>query len=324
MTPKETPATLFGVPLALRRKDADLLLQALEKGWLSQTQGKPGDLGSDLDLLRPLFSPTAREQTLRRQLEDLALAHVDAPFLGAMLAIRTADGMLVTPDGRIMIEVLTSVLKSDTDTVVIDSTLLSWATDQAYSFYRRQSLTRLERVLALRAGTDEPLRYPSVGFVLFLLINRSTDRARALRRPDLEADRRALDEALEGPVQVFADALHGRGRRRTEHFSLYGGYVITEARRRLGEHLSPDPAAIYVLSGHEPAVLSFLARDLKRRSSLQHDQLEGAFDALVTSYRQSHPALAALGLAFERPSVTREVRDQLLRAFDGVQEVNEY
>jgi hypothetical protein len=318
------PVTLFGVPLALRRTDAELLLQALRTCWHTQAGRGVGDLGPDLIALQALFAPTSREQTLRRRLEALQLADIDAPFLNDRLGVRTERGVLITPDGRIVIEVLSSLLPVAEDTVVLESTLVSWAIEQAYEFYRSNSLTRLDRVLALRAGTDEPLRYPSVGFVLLLLINRSVDPARAIRRPGSENDRRALDEALQRPVKAFADSLHGSGRRRSEHFSLYGGYVVTEARRRLSEHLSRDPAAIYVLPGHEEAVVEFLARDLRRRSTLTPLSLENAFSSLVDSYRHSQAALAALGLAFERPSVTGEIRHRLLAAFVQASGGNEH
>jgi hypothetical protein len=176
--------------------------------------------------------------------------------------------------------------------------------------YRSANRRRLTDVLKLRSGGAAPLLPPAVATILFLLMNRSTSPERAITRPADSAARKYVDEAMAGPVLAFANALVP-GNRHLEHVSLYSGYPLTEARRRLSDHLSGEPGRLYIKPGSEDEVLRFLAHDLAKRR-LQESKLIGAFDLMVHAYRASGSALAAYGIGFGRPADVARLRDRLI------------
>jgi hypothetical protein len=310
------PGDLFGLPLVLSRPRAVDLVADIEAAWAAQHGGAyPVDLASDLKVLAAFFDPLAREATLRRRLDELPESLTELPDA---LALDVGAGRrIVTPEGRVVLELLRELLRDlSSTTVAIETSHLAAAEATLADFYRGLARRRLDKVRALAAGEAAPMLPVAAGVVLLLLINRSTSKERALAQSAGDADQRAvIDSAFAPALRAFAETLTGepfQGRDATGGgLSLYQGYAFTEARRRLGSRLRLEEQRLWIPEEDEHEVLAFVARDLKRRGG--PDRALAAFDALVENYRATLPRVANLQFAHERPAHTTRIRRELER-----------
>jgi hypothetical protein len=350
--------TWHGIPRTLGRYDAVRLLAALDALWEVQTPAKlRSDDQEALSLwfdplargqrLRAALDalPAAADIVLREDRETLS-RYEDTAFL-----LNTGEGrLLVTPEGRALMYMLKRVLIDDLandgapggessrppsngaengETTVAagpQSGLvnLPWeAIDEADAAllrrYREWALQRLTSVVNLRTGQGAPMLPQAVGLVLLLLLNGNVGSARALPRPERDADRRAVDAAVAAVTSAFVDALVPRTSRRTPTagaYSLYGGYALTEARRRFGADLATNP--VYIAVDAVDRVLDRLGLELARRDDLDVERIAGAIDLFGTAYREHRSMLAAYGLAKGRPGAAADLRRALV---DRVREV---
>ena len=156
--------------------------------------------------------------------------------------------------------------------------------------------------------------------VLLLLVNRSTSRDRAIdqggRDPEL---RELIDSAFAPAMKVFAETVTGEPFKERDRgfggLSLYQGYALTEARRRLAQHMRLEDGLLWIPEEYEDQVLAFVARDLKRRTN--GDRVLTAFDMLVDEYLATLPRVANLEFAHERPAHTAHLRRELERLLRG-------
>jgi len=159
---------------------------------------------------------------------------------------------------------------------------------------------------------------PAAGIVLLLLVNRSLDRETAIRRVRDPAAQEKIDDVVADVLEPFADELAGESRRgrKREHFSLWGGYPLTEARRRLAGRLVLDHEEGYVFidGAREPDVVEFVARDIARRRGVDEKRVDAAFRALVGAYRRRLDDLSGLGSGFERVGRTDALHARLVQA----------
>jgi hypothetical protein len=310
-----------GHPRTVTRRQAATLAQRLDALWQAQAAAAGAD--GDHQTLRAWFDPVARGGRLRAALDALPAADAlveAAPKLSPTFLIDAGEGrLLVTPEGRELHLILEQALDSnpgDSETV-----RLSWeATDAAdgrlFSVYRDMAMSRLTSVMKLRQGGAAPLLPQGIGLVLLLLLNGNVGPGRSLARPERDADRRAVDEAVAAVTGAFADALSPsrsvRGRSPSA-YSLHGGYAISEARRRLASDLAKDP--VFLARGSEDRTVRRLAEELRRRPGVDADRVGLAMDELAAAYRRWRPTLASYGLAQGRPSVADALRDRLVEAY---------
>ena len=311
------PSDIFGVPLILGRNDATQIIDAIGKLWALQASTAVGDLEEDMTwLFSVLFNPRTTGARLRRLLDRLPeTPSVRVRFLNPPLVIRTGSSVIVTPEGRAIYELLCRLLQeSSDDPIGVDSVDSLSVTYLVYEGYRSVGISRLSDVVKLLGGHAEGLRLASIGLLLFVLVNGSSSRDTAIYRPFEVDERQRLDASVSQAVAAFADSLSPRARDRT-HFSLYSGYAVTEARRRLGFILGPSPEEIYISQDHRPKVVAMVARELRRqRRSPPTPRVLTAFDELVKAYREERPTLASLGVSHENRIGTARLRDQLERA----------
>lgn len=309
------PTDFFGVAVALPREDAVRLARTLTSAWEAVADRPTGDLVRDWSfLVERYFDPIAQGGRLRRELDDVRAVVEEAPYLSDLLVIPIGDDHgLITLEGRAVLQLVRAALAQEGQEVILPDDA-RWALEhKLLDLYRETSRHRLESVLSLRSGTAAPLLPPAVATILLLLLNRSTSPDRAITRPPDPAGRQHLDEALARPVLAFAYAL-APGKRKLEHISLYSGYPLTEARRRLSAQLSTDPARLFVRPNVDDDVIRFVARDLAKRH-LPEATIAEAFDRMVEAYRESASALAAFGVGHERPADTRRLRERLLALY---------
>ena len=303
-----TPSTLFGLPLAMKSSEAEGLLLALEDLWKRQMHRNPSSLKGDLEALGKIFHPRRREASVRSFFEGLRPTGIKVLHLNAPLIL--GPGMLVTPEGRIVIDVLRDVedgAESDADVVIINPEQVSNALSYAYEVYRGWSLYRVERVIDLREGKGEPLHAAPIGLLLWLLVNRSTSAAHAIRLEDLTPENRdRVRKVIGNAIESFVQGLSGRSRA-GQAVGRFDDWPLSEARRRVGAALTIG--AIYIRDESTGEVLETVAAELSGRSTTA-DTLR-AFDVLAEVYRQELPVLASLGLANESGSATRRLRQRL-------------
>lgn len=317
MSEVRAPSDIFGVPFVLRRQDAQQLVDSLGELWITQTGEPASSLDGDLKLLfSKLFNPRTSGARLRDVLTSLPPAPmVRSRFLNPPLIIQVGLSALVTPEGRAVYDLVGNALQeSDEDPIGLDPIDAFALVSLTHQGYREVGVRRLEDAVGLLRGQAEGLRLPSIALLLFLLVNGSTSSATAIRRPSDSDELSRLDHAVAKAISAFADTLSSRARD-PSHFSLYSGYAVTEARRRLGQTMGPTPDEIYVDDKHRDAVIERLASELRRsQRSPETRNVMAAFDNLVSAYREERPTLASLGVTHESRVETARLREQLERA----------
>ena len=129
-------------------------------------------------------------------------------------------------------------------------------------------------------------------------------------------------------LQRFADVLSPSGRRDRANQTLVSGWMLYEARRRLGSGLEVEDARsgndgkVWVRADAVSDVIRRVAQDLSRghRAHATPDLFAEAFDALVEELRVQLPSLAAFGLIHERPRDTARLRTRLLEHLTELQQ----
>jgi len=292
---------------------------ALTKLWTLTMGQPPQDLGADLQLVKRWFDPVAQGQRLRRELASVADIPGGLDVPGDPWTLEVAQRKrLVTPEGRCVVDLLESYNDDRPLMVFPDSHLIEYDR-RLGNLYREWSRHRLESVVALLAGTTKPLQIPAAGVVISLLVDGCIGEDRALIRFAAESAKTVVDRAFFGAVNAFADVL-APSRRGKRDSRLISGWMLYEARRRLGEALVVEDfhgttdGRVYVREDGVDHVVDVVARDLARghRARATPARFSTAFDALVDALRAELPNLAGFGVVHERPAATRRLRERLL------------
>jgi len=321
MTTRQQPS-LLGLPEYLDNNTAWSIRFALEEMWKATIGSPPGELGSDLDKCKQWFDPVAQGKRLRHDITQLQELPSNLADPGPPFTILVGPGKrLVTPEGRCALELL-SRLESEGPHIITDAQLTPYERRLGL-LYRSWSRHRLQSVVNLLMGKDKPLQIPAAGVVLTLLVNRSTAEERALTRFSSGSPKDLVDRAFFNSVEAFVRILTPGRKATTNNPRLLSGWMLGEARRRLGESLvvldskGVEDRKVWISSGTEDMVVDIVARDLARghRPKVTLELLGSAFDALVDSLRRELPTLAAFGLVHERPRDTQQLRENLLFSF---------
>lgn len=297
------------------RGDAEAMLDGLEELWIASI-GPVRNLSRDLEALKRFFDPVATGRRVRRELAGLPEPPSNARRLEPPQVLRIGgDRLLITPEGRVSLGLLRDALVDEGDPVRVNDQAASDAQTRLLRTYREWSRHRLDQTVGLLSGDAEPLRIPSIGFVLVLLVNRSIGEDHALPGRSEFEKLRVVEDAIFSSAAAFANEVDGaRSRLRPDRESLYRGWWAGEARRRLPGTLEIE-GGVHVKEGGEDQLIELAARELARRD-IDRATVAKAFDALVTQLRDREPELAQFKLAFERPPETRRLRERLLEAFD--------
>lgn len=322
---------VFGIPLTLTAAEASQLRALLSEVWELTYGEAPGEMEQDLGRCRDFFDPTVRGFKLRERIAALPEAstrtRTAALRLPGQIVTDAGDGRLIAGvEARLVLGLLEYGYRRQAGGHwVLPTAAARAAENRALKAYRAWSVRRLSDVIALRAGQGrEVLQATSIGLVLALLVNRVDSSDRAVMRPG-EGAGHPVDGALHSAALAFADTITtGRKRSRDEigmtrsldEQRLLGGYMLSEARRRLADKMSGYPDAVYIRPDAVGEVIRFLAGELARREKhLTADQLSDAFAQLVEVFRGNARDLAAYNAIFESPAGTRALREELLAAF---------
>jgi hypothetical protein len=291
--------------------------------WRSQ-MGKPTeDIDSDLAALERWFNPLISGAKVRTQLTALEpVTHhgdVTEPFILDLPRGRR----LVTYEGRLLLdEIRTALLEDQRDPVILSATRFDDSMDLLIDRYRELVRRKLDSVTKYQDVDRAPALHPSgIGVLLFLLINRSTDRDRAIERVNDSQEFNALDDAVTSAIDRFVRVLNSDKAVKTnrEQYSLYGGYAISEAARRLGSEnliVSKNPLLLYLTPNGEKAAIELVLHELRRRGTSRQAGLD-AFDALLDGYDVARGSLARFKVGFERPADTAALRETIAEALSS-------
>ncbi|NMO54839.1 hypothetical protein HH310_27105 [Actinoplanes sp. TBRC 11911] len=321
--------SIFGITPVLTGVEAATVLRSFSTLWNLNYGQQIGSLTDDLNLCRRFFDPLARGHTLRNRLSSLGsappgLAKELGDYKPPLIYDAGDQTFIIGVEGRLLIAMLSEEDLSDA-VIVFSASRIAQAEHTALQIYRDWSTARLSQVIDLRNGRGrEVMQAIAVGITLALLVNRSDSPDRAVESQGRETEYGAdLNEAVFNGAESFATIISGSRRGRSvDEQKLKGGYGITEARRRLAHRIVLAPSVetgtprVYIPSEFRNDVVTFLARDLARRPSLNTAQLGVAFDALVSALRANAGSLAHKSRTFEMASDTLDLRDELLEAFD--------
>lgn len=281
----------------------------------------PSNLEADLAACHRWFDPVAQGQRLRRELsllEELPddLLRLD-PGPPSTLAVGPRRRLL-TPEGRCAIDILQE-LSGRPIRAISDAQLLPY--DRLLGkLYRDWSRHRLQSVVDLLAGSTKPLQIPAAAVVIALLVDRCTSEKRALTRFAGGPGKEIVDRSFFTPVQAFADVLAPRRKGNRTDPRLVSGWMLYEARRRLGDGLvvrdsrNGRDGKVWIRADSQDQVIEMVTRDLVRghRAHATPDRFARAYDALVAALRRELPNLAGYGLVHEQPQETQKLRQQFL------------
>ena len=326
---------LLGREPALNLIDARGLLDSLIELWNSQaslirasaysreTVALSASVDVDLTKLHYWFNPTATGKRLRESLELLQPSISPlATDLGNLVERIDSERALVAPEGRVAMWLLAAGLKhqadpasSPNDTLWLSQRDIHSAWSKLTNIYRRWDRQRLVGVTSLLREETATLRPSVIGLLLVLLINRNTSRERRLPAPtdaQMSAD---VSRAIAEPALAFVRALSGERDSRADARGLevYRGWAIGEIARRLGNGFHRDDG-VWIDESAVPVAEDRLIASLVSRPPGQLRYVTTALQELIDSYQQVRPALTALGIAHERPSVTRRLVDRVSRA----------
>ncbi|MHB8233804.1 MAG: hypothetical protein ACYDHT_04050 [Solirubrobacteraceae bacterium] len=315
--PASSALESFGLPERLPRYAAEQLHGTLTELWLMCHRRYPGALRPDLELHRHYFDPVAQGKRLRQALLSISPFTAPGPLAPSQAIPVDSDRLLITPEGRVALELLDVALGEHSDGVRLDGELALRRERDLLTLYRDWGRHRLRSVIDLLGGGEKPLQVPAVAGVLTLLVNRSDSQERAIKRFPPGVARDVIDGVFRSCANAFSQQLAPSIRRASDKERLISGWTLGEITRRMPDALhNSDDQGIYVVASRREELVRFLVAELARRNDVDLQSLEEAFDALVREFKAHAQALAGYALLFERPAETVRLRGLLVSAWE--------
>lgn len=297
-----TPSTLFGAPLGYSDDALSRWIRQLDGCWISFARRTVGELDNDLELLRPLFGTGANAKSLRATMAALSPHGEPGPALPDELALTFEDRALITPEGRILLEILRG-LQQGGETVIAEGHIL-----------RAQHAALSTRCAWGRDWADKQLdgnmSPPVLGAACFLLVNGSIGLGHALHLPEDEREDRDLGRLVLPLIASFSETLGGKpppldgGLRSHWVFTQVSRLLPLDVRREKGV----DGTALYIRDDREAALLANLRARLAKFDPVAVD---AAVTQLITGYRAARGSFIALDQSYEDPRHTQRVQRAL-------------
>ena len=304
-----TPRTLFGAPTHLDSATQQWWIRLLTKNWLALMGRPPHLLEADLEDTAALFANGARLKNLKARIYALPEADAETQQLPREVVLIIDGCALITPEGRILLDVLLDLQRTGGEEIDVDRQLSALTTATA--------LRSEWHAQWLHNQFESPISAPVLGAALFLLINGSVGRSHALRMPsDSERDRE-LGAVVMPLIAGFSKSLGGNTP--VTDAGIRQHWAFTQVSRLLGRDVAREKAeygtATFVRIGRERNLLDELASRLERTANA-HRRYTAITD-FIDGYRRARGSLAALGQMHEDSTTTRRITDRLLAA-DGM------
>lgn len=300
--------TLFGAPTYFDPITRQRWIRMLSKNWLELIGWPPRLLESDLEELRPFFGNGASAKTIKPRIYALPEADPETRELPSEVALIVDGCALITPEGRILLEVLLDLQRIESAEVDLDRQLyaLSTATALRSEWHARW----------LRRQFDSNISPAALGAALFLLVNGSVGEHRALKMPSDGQLDRELGRAIMPMIADFSEAL-GKSAPATEE-GVRQHWAFTQVSRLLGRDVAREKAsdgtAMFVRAGREKQLLETLRHLL---AEVEEGRRHAAVMKFVEGYRRSRGRLAALGQMHEDPTQTCRITERLIMPSGG-------
>ncbi|WHE37206.1 hypothetical protein [Microbacterium sp. BDGP8] len=284
-------------------------------------------LAEDLRLMKFWFDPIASGKRLRdilSSIEPLGVSGEGIP--DELLLAIDSERWLVTPEGRAVMWAIEASVDGNLDSfpdqtnIYISQGTIRTALVLVHDVYRDWNLQRITGVTGLLSAETATLRPTAAGLLLVLLLNRNTSPQRRLPPPDDPNASAEMTRAIAAPAIAFARELAGTEKASSRGVDLYRGWAMGEIARRLGAGLHRASDGVWIDPDYEDAARQRLIDALSDRPDRIRRRLPRAVDAALGEYERVRPVLSGLGMAHERPSNTRRLRDDIVAASGGLSE----
>jgi hypothetical protein len=280
--------------------NAALVARRLRGLWEAMFDRPPGELAEDLRVLDSFFGAGANKG-LRERVMSVRPAEEGPELQGLVIAV--GDRVLVTPEGRVVLERLSNHPVSADVAREQERVLLE--------FYRGAALVPVKRLAQRWTTPTSPMAMP---VALLVLINGSVDAERALIA-DPKAER-AIKEALRRPVVAFAKKVAKTNR---GHSQTIDGYPSEQAARVLRplmhrERRRGQAVRLWIPSSDIAAAIQRIAEQVVRVQETPPELAIEALGDLLRSYEEERGTLAQQGLAFSSAPERKRLRSRIARA----------
>lgn len=302
--------TLFGIPTHIEPSEQARLVRVLNRNWHALMSRPVRSLDADLEDLSVLFGAGVSPRSLKKHVYALPDADTESLDLPGEVVVILDGCALITPEGRIMLDVLMGMRGTG-----------SWQIDpgtQLRALYKANQRRAEWQVRWMHKQFHSSISQPVLGAALFLLVNGSVGREHALfmpRDPDYDRDLGAVVIPL---VAQFSADLGGNNP--AEGTGLRGHWAFSQVSRLMGRDVERDTAKkegafLYIRPGREQHLLNDVAERLDKLGS-QPRTHQAVLD-FVEGYRARRGRLAALGQMHEDPTQTRRIMNTLVAGIGG-------
>lgn len=302
--------TLFGVPLSLEPMTVDQCVRILSRSWIELMGTQPGDLDEDLTVLARVFASGAKARVLKDAVYSLPPARPEDRLLPAETLVQVDGGSLITPEGRILLDVLAGLQRAGRTTIEVS--------EQVSALQRAVALRAMWQRTWLKKQFEGTLSAPPLGAALFLLVNGSIGPESALVLPAADADDRDLGRIVLPLIAAFSAAVGGRVPE--TDVGVREHWAFSQVSRILGRDVAREPSSagtvMYVRPGRQAPFLDEVASRLAKLVDVHRRGV--AVTGLVEGYRRIRGELAALGQMHEDPTATRRIVQRITNPLTGL------
>ena len=295
---------LFGAPTWFSPPECQRWIRVLSRTWFALMGRPPELLEDDLDAMAAVFGTGVRASTVKSRVYKLPPADEEASDLPSEVAVLLDGGALITPEGRILLDVLMQLQRTGAHEIDTATQLRALAT--ASSLRVQWQTTWMQKQFTSSIS-------PAVlGAATFLLLNGSIGPDRALLLGQDKSFDTRLGTIVQPLVAGFSEAL---GREQpTQTPGLRGHWAFSQVSRLMGRDVARDSAAEGALMYVRPGRQEHLTREVASRLDRLQDpaRVHVAVLDFVEEYRRRRGALAALGQMHEDPTFTRRMTETLL------------
>jgi hypothetical protein len=290
--------TLFGAPVVFDTHTLWVWREALERLWLGFANQAPGELPDDLARAERVFGAGASPKVLRASLDGLD-PDLRFDFLPPQVAFDISGVQLITPEGRLLLEVLGAATPFGGTSWSIEPASREWALSQAVDLRSRWYRAWAERQV------DGTLSAPVLGAAVFLLINRSIGPKSPLPLPHENASPSEV-ELSRVVIRLISDFSIDLGGKAPEFKGgLQRHWVFSQLSRYLGRYVvrqtSRHGGNVYVRLDAEGELVEELRERLSRFAP---DRVHAAVFGMAREYRSHRGQLLAAGVGREDPART--------------------
>lgn len=295
---------LFGAPTWFSPMECQNWIGVLSRTWFALMDRPPALLEDDLNAMAAVFGTGVSARTLKARVYKLPPADEETAALPGEVAVLLDGGALITPEGRILLDVLMQLRRTGAQEIDSETQLRALSTATRLRLQWQTKWMHKQFTSSISPAV--------LGAAMFLLLNGSVGTERALwLAKDKSFDTR-LGMVVQPLVAGFSEAL---GREQpAETPGLRGHWAFSQVSRLMGRDVARDTtdegALMYVRPGRQDHLTREVASRLERLQD--SPRVHVAVLDFVKEYRRRRGALAALGQMHEDPTFTRRMTETLL------------